>query len=74
MDENTNSIKESQEGTTEEPTVPTLEGIEPLTHEEVTSILLAVITLLDKANPDAQIHERVTIMAEAIYEKIYEQN
>ena len=74
MDENTNSIKESQEGTTEEPTVPTPEGLAPLTLEEVSSIVLAIITLLDISNPNAQIHERITIMAEAIYQKIYEEN
>lgn len=72
MDENTNSIKEPEEGTTEKPTIPTLEGIEKLSLEEVASILLALITLLDASNPNAQIHERITIMAEAIYEKIYE--
>lgn len=50
------------------------EKIEVLNAEETTAILLAVVTLLDQANPEANIQEIITIMAEAIYDKIIETN
>lgn len=50
------------------------EKIEVLNAEETTAILLAVVTLLDQANPEANIQEIITIMGEAIYDKIIETN
>ena len=68
MDKNTNSTEKSKEGTSETPIVPTSEG---LSLEETACILLAVVTLLDKANPQAKVHEQIILMAEAIHEEIY---
>jgi hypothetical protein len=68
MDKNTNSTEESKDGTVETSFVSTPKV---LSFEEVSSILLAVITLLDRANPEAKVHDQIIVMAEAIYEEIY---
>jgi hypothetical protein len=68
MDKNTNSTEKSEERTVETSNVSTSTG---LSLEETACILLAVVTLLDKANPQAKVHEQIILMAEAIHEEIY---